>query len=100
MRLWTAMQELDFPKKVVNVIHMFTTEGLRGKVRVEHKYSDTFEINNEQKPKDALSSQLFNSSTLQAVGVDLIANNRMNMKEAFSRFQKEAEKIGLLINEN
>lgn len=45
MKLWTAMHEFGFPKKLVN---------LRCEVTVEKQYSETFEINNGVRQRDAI----------------------------------------------
>lgn len=123
-KLWSAMQELGFPKKLVNLIRM-CMEGAQCKVRIGQQYSEPFEVNNGLKQGDALSPQLFNialehiirrarieapTSIFRREGpnlllafaddVDLIGNSRLKMRETFIRFENEAEKMGLQINEN
>ena len=118
------MQELGFPKKLISLVKM-CTEDTRCKIRVGQSCSELFVINNGLKQGDSLSPQLFNIAleyTLRkakietptaifhqkgpnlllafADDVDMIGNSRINLKDAFLRFEKEAETLGLKINED
>ena len=122
-KLWTAMQELGYPKKLVSLIRM-SMEGAQCKIRIEQQYSESFKVNNGLKQGDALSPQLFNivlehiiirvgigAPTLVfrregpnllldfADDVDLIGNSEIKMRETFITFEK-AKNIGHQINEN
>lgn len=123
VKLWQAMEELGFPKKLIRMTQL-CIGGSKSKVRVGQNFSEVFDINNGLKQGDALSPLLFNvalehvtrkaeirppATVFQNNGpnlllafaddVDIIGNSRLNVKNTFSNFEEHAGNMGLKINE-
>ncbi|XP_060518453.1 uncharacterized protein LOC132697176 [Cylas formicarius] len=123
VKLWEVMEELGFPKKLIRLTQI-CINGAKNKVRIGQELSDIFEVNNGLKQGDAISPLLFNISLEYVVrkaeikapmtmfrnngpklllafadDVDVIGSSRLNVKETFTNFEKQALNMGLKINE-
>lgn len=123
VKLWQAMEELGFPKKLVKLTQV-CINGSMSRVRIAHEFSEVFNINDGLKQGDALSPLLFNVAleyvsrkaeiqTPTAVfhgngpklllafadDIDIVGNSTLDIKSTLNEFEKGAGSIGLKINE-
>lgn len=120
--LWDIMAEFRFPHKLIRLLKA-TMEAVICCVKVQGALSATFESKIGLRQGDGLSTQLFNialegvirrakvevlgsifTKSVQLLGfaddVDIVGRNVRAVKDTYSRLEKEANKIGLRVNED
>ncbi len=120
--LLVVMRELGFELKLIRLVRA-TLKGTQSRVKLREDMSDPFEIKEGLKQGDALSTLLFNvalegamrragiqtSRTLatgivQILGfaddIDIVSRTQTGVVETFTSLQREAAKMGLVINES
>jgi len=120
LKMYESLKMLKIPTKLIRLVKMTLTNS-RAVVEVYQGRTDVYNINNGLRQGDALSTILFNfvleaallkidlkgnisTRTKQmcasADDVVIIARTQKALKETFITLQKEAEKLGLIINTN
>ena len=119
-KIYESLKVLKIPTKLIKLVKTTLTNS-RAVVELYQGRTDVFSINNGLRQGDALSTILFNvvleaallkidlrgnisTRTKQlcayADSVVIIAKTQKALKETFITLQKEAEKLGLIINTN
>jgi hypothetical protein len=107
--LYKGLEEVGIAGKLIRLVRM-TMDNTRARVKVGNKLSDSFIFNMGVKQDDGISAVLFNLTLHQAINrVDQkgtiflspvkICANVSTRKEVFLEIEKEAEKMGLIVNE-
>ena len=120
-KLWIAMADLGYPKKLIN-LSMMTLSHVRSKVRIRNNLSETFEAMDGLRQGDGLAALFFNivlekviresnvetSGTIfrklsQILGyaddLDLIGRNVEIVKENFTKIEEKGAEFGLKVSE-
>jgi hypothetical protein len=120
--LWILLAEFGFPNKMTRLLKA-TLEEVTNCVKIEGSLSDTFETEIGLRQGDGISTMLFNialEGTIRRSGVvrsgtiftksvqllafaddiDIIGSSVNAVKEAFLDLEKEANRVGLRINED
>jgi hypothetical protein len=121
-QLWTLMAEFGFPKKLIRLLKATLSEVVNC-VKVEGILSGYFKTKIGLRQGDGLSTMLFNialegvirRAEIQTSGsiftksiqllafaddIDIIGRNIRVVKDAYLRLEKEANRIGLRVNED
>jgi Reverse transcriptase (RNA-dependent DNA polymerase) len=121
-QLWGIMAEFGFPHKLVRLLKA-TLEGVVCSVKIEGHLSGAFESEVGLRQGDGISTMLFNialegvvrrsgieksgtvfTKSVQMLGfaddIDIIGRNIRSVTDAYSKLEKEANKIGLHVNED
>ena len=119
--LWLILAELRIPKKLIRLLRA-TLDGVMCCVKVQGACSDFFESKRGLRQGDALSTTLFNLALegivrrseinqggsifikmVQLLGyaddIDIVGRNIRSVKDAYMKLEREANKIGLYVNE-
>ena len=119
--LWLILAELSIPNKLIRLIRA-TLNGVMCCVKVQSALSEFFECKRGLRQGDALSTTLFNmalegvirrsgisqggsiyNKMVQLLGyaddIDIVGRNIRSVKDAYLRLEREANKIGLYVNE-
>ena len=119
--LWSLMTEYKFPHKLIRLLRS-TLQKVQSRVKVQGLLSESFETVTGLKQGDELSTKLFNialegvcrrarlelngsifnkSTQLLAYAddIDIIGRNLRSITDAYTRLEREAEIIGLKVNE-
>ena len=120
--LWDIMAEFRFPHKLIRLLKGTLSKVMCG-VKVQGKTSGLFECKTGLRQGDELSTKLFNvalegvirraklelngtifTKSIQLLGfaddVDIVGRNIRSVTDAYSRMEREANKIGLRVNED
>ena len=119
--LWKIMSEFNFPSKLIRLLQA-TLNGVQCYVRVAGNLAEPFESLNGLRQGDALSCTLFNivlegvirragirtegtifNKSTQYVGyaddINMIGRSHRYVEESLQNFDREAKRVGLVINE-
>lgn len=120
--LWGIMVQFGFPYKLIRLLHA-TLSGVMCCIKIQGSLSSSFESTIGLRQGDALSTTLFNialegvvrrsgvetsgsifNKSSQLLGfaddIDIIGRNIRSLTDAYSRLEREANKIGLRVNED
>jgi Reverse transcriptase (RNA-dependent DNA polymerase) len=120
--LWMIMSEGGFPNKLIRLLKATLTD-VRCCVKVQGSLSAEFEAKTGLRQGDELSTKLFNialegicrrakvemqgtifKKSSQLLGfaddIDIVGRNLRSVTDAYSRLEKEANKMGLQVNED
>jgi hypothetical protein len=120
-QLWGIMAEFGFPHKLIRLLKA-TLEGVTSCVKIEGCLSGSFVSEVGLRQGDGISTMLFNvalegivrrsgieksgsifKKSTQLLGfaddIDIIGRNIRSVKEAYSKLEKEANRIGLHVNQ-
>jgi len=120
--LYTTMSEFGIPDKLIRLCKM-TLKNARSVVKVGNNLSEPFDTKRGFRQGDTLSCDFFNilmEKIIYAAGlrhngtifyksvmplayaddIDIIGRSKREVSSAFSKFVKEAEKMGLAVNED
>jgi hypothetical protein len=118
--LWDIMAEFSFPHKLIRLLKA-TLTGVRSCVKIEGRLSSYFESEIGLRQGDGISTMLFNialegivrrskvelsgsifSKSVQILGfaddLDIVGRGIRAVTDAYSKLEKEANKIGLFVN--
>jgi hypothetical protein len=118
--LWEIMAEFGFPYKLIRLLKA-TLTGVRSCVKIEGRLSGYFESEVGLRQGDGLSTMLFNialegivrrskvevsgsifTKSVQILGfaddLDIVGSNLRAVQDAYSKLEKEANRIGLFVN--
>jgi endonuclease/exonuclease/phosphatase family metal-dependent hydrolase len=121
-QLWMLMAEFGFPNKMIRLLKA-TLTGVVSRVKVEGRLSDAFHTEIGLKQGDGVSTMLFNialegvirrsgveksgsifTKSTQMLGfaddIDIIGRNIRAVCDAYLKLEKEANRIGLRVNED
>jgi hypothetical protein len=118
--LWSIMAEFSFPHKLIRLLRA-TLTGVRSCVKVEGRLSNYFDSDIGLRQGDGISTMLFNialegivrrskvelsgsifNKSVQILGfaddLDIVGRGIRAVQDAYSKLEREANKIGLFVN--
>jgi hypothetical protein len=118
-KLIEAMNKMRIPHKIIRMVDM-TMNHTKAKVKIGNKLSETFEFSVGVKQGDGLSAVLFILAMHNAVNmidqrgsifpkssqictyvddIEIVTRSKWRMIQMYEELEKEAEEMGLIINE-
>jgi hypothetical protein len=118
--LWKIMAEFRFPFKIIRLLKA-TMDGVKSCVKIEGRLSDYFDSEIGLRQGDGISTMLFNialegivrrskvelsgsifTKSIQILGfaddIDIVGNSIRAVRDAYSKLEREANRIGLFVN--